>query len=284
MEQGVSFSNKNEYGRAFSETALLLSYAGAAYALSLLILTAATGGEFWRQFTTGAKTQSMSVAYVVTTYLLITSSVILFRSRMSRPSPAREAFLSGDAGRAATAGLLHGAALFSVFFAATSPFTRPAQTGPAGEAAVHALVNIVPSLLLAFTEEFIFRGVIFEISSRSLRITESIVMTSALFALAHMFCHGTLLYKAVYFLNLFLMSAIFCVGTIRFRNIWFSSFMHFAFVYLILMRNYLDFFMLRPECRGIIAGFDDSPMTGLAAAAIMAVVLVFRKRIFGEEK
>lgn len=268
------FSETNNWRRAVSQTALLLLYNAAAYIIVLAILSAATGGEFWKQFTEGSKTQEMTIAYCILLYAGVISATILFRKNSKREKGIKDAFFSGDSKKSSIEGLISGSGMFFLFFAVIYPISYSEPSGQPAAAAIHALINLPACFLLALSEEFIFRGIFFEIFSMYLKKYEAVISASAIFALAHMFCHGTILYKSVYFLNLFLMSVIFCIGNAKFRNIWFSSAMHFIFVYLILMRNYLSLWLLKPEAKGIMAGFDNSPVTGLTAAFIMIIVII----------
>ncbi len=282
MQIGILFSNKNEYGRALSKLALLICLTAAVYAADLALLSVVTGGEFWRQFTSGTKTQTMTIAYAVTLYLSMTASILLFRRKFIK-KPLNISLLSGNAPNCVFIGAITGIIFFSSFFIIISPALYNETIGISfREAILHALINLLPCFFLAFSEEAIFRGIILEVLAEHLKKNEAITVVSIFFALVHLFCPGSVIYKLVYFINLFLFSILLCIGTIHFKNIWVASGFHFAVIYLVLIRNYLNVMLLKPEYRNIALGFDNSPMTSLTASGIMVLAICLYKLLWNK--
>lgn len=284
MSEKYHFSADNNFRRAFAEIALLLLFIGIVYAADLLLLSAVTKGEFWVQFTSGTKTQSMTVAYAVVLYFSLLTAVIVFWNKTSSISPIK-AFFSAMTVRSAGKGILYGFLLFCLFFLLAAPFSSFSKiTQPPQEIMLHAFINIISCFFLALSEEFIFRGVIFGICAKHLKKAEAIIIVSVLFGLAHLFCPGTLIYKSIYFVNLFLFSVILCMGTTVFKNILFSACLHFILIYLILLRNYMGIMTVKPECVGAFVCMDASPMTGLMASLILLCAIYFFKKLLIQGK
>ena len=288
MDKGIIFSDKNEYGRAFAKIALLLSILAGVYFFDLLLLYICTRGHFFAEFANGRMSQPqnhiLNIAYILILYISITATIILFRNKNFKDRKITDSYFSGEIKKPLFLGILIGAVLFFIFFLAISPFSQSEKIEFTQlEIIKHAILHIIPCFLLVISEEVIFRGVIFEIFAKFLKKNQAIIFTSAMFGLAHLFCHGTPLYKFVYFLNLFTMSIILCTAVVHFKNIWCSTGIHFIFVYLILMRNYLKISLLKESYKNIFLGFDNSPVTGLIALGIMVIVLIIYKFNFKED-
>lgn len=289
MDKGIIFSDKNEYGRAFAKIALLLSILAVVYIADLLLLSICTGGYFFTEFTHGRMSQPqnhiLNIAYILLLYISMTTTIILFRNKNFKDRKITDSYFSGDIKKPLFWGISIGAVLFFTFFLVISPFSKSEKIEFTQlEIIKHALINIIPCFLLVISEEVIFRGVMFEIFAKFLKKNQAIIFTSVMFGFAHLFCHGTPLYKFVYFLNLFTMSIILCTATVHFKNIWCSTGIHFIFVYLILMRNYLQISLLKESYKNIFLGFDNSPVTGLTALGIMVIAFGLYKIIYIKKK
>lgn len=288
MDKEIIFSDKNEYGRAFVKIALLLSILAGVYIIDILLLSICTHGYFFTEFTNGRMSQPhnhiLNIAYILILYISMTTTIILFRNKNFKDRKITDSYFSGDFKKPLNLGILIGAVLFFTFFLVISPFSQSETIEFTQiEIVKHALLHIIPCFLLVISEEVIFRGVIFEIFAKFLKKNQAIIFTSIMFGLAHLFCHGSPIYKFIYFLNLFTMSIILCTAVVHFKNIWCSAGIHFIFVYLILMRNYLKISLLKESYKNIFLGFDNSPVTGLTALGIMIIVIVIYKFNFKED-
>ena len=288
MDKGIIFSDKNEYGRAFAKIALLLSILAGVYIIDILLLSICTNGYFFTEFTNGKMSQPqnhiLNITYIILLYISMTTTLILFRNKNFKDRKITDSYFSGDYKKPLNLGIFIGAVLFFTFFLVISPFSQSKKIEFTQlEIIKHAILHILPCFLLVISEEVIFRGVIFEIFAKFLKKNQAIIFTSVMFGIAHLFCHGTLLYKFIYFLNLFTMSIILCIATVHFKNIWCSTGIHFIFVYLILMRNYLQISLLKESYKNIFLGFDNSPVTGLTALGIMIIGLIIYKFNFKED-
>ncbi len=264
--------------KGYAKIALLIFIFAVIYAIDLLVLTIATNGLFWKQFTSSSKTESMTLLYIAVLYFSILSAAIVFWKKNTDINVIK-AFFQKDKNNSALKGVVCGAAIFALFFGlAVLPgffYSKIEIHGGINHALIFLMLNALSCFALAFAEELIFRGIIFNLLKKDSGLIQALIVTSAIFAGAHMFSPGTALYKTIYFTNLFLMSLCLCYGNLIFKNIWFSIGAHWVLIYLFLIRNYFGFLKISPSHSNIFLGFSDSPMSGIYATLIFSCSAYF---------
>lgn len=216
----------------------------------------------------------ISSIYVVALYFMIFTSSFLFWNLTSELSVKR-AFFSGDFLRPTLCGGAAAILLFFVFFIpALIPETfKNCTLTLLPNSGTLLVTHIFIYLVLGFTEEFIFRGIIFSTFSSKYSMLHATIATSLIFATAHMFSSFSPLFKLLFFVNLFLLSALFCYANSKFKNIYFSSVMHSILVYFLFFRNSMNLFTIS-DSNNIFLGLLNSPMSGIYAILILLIAIL----------
>jgi membrane protease YdiL (CAAX protease family) len=81
------------------------------------------------------------------------------------------------------------------------------------------------SLVVAFSEELLFRGYIFQNIYRKNSSVSTVTISSLLFALTHFIRSN---FEIIYFLNIFIAGILFCVMYIKTKSLWCSISFHFV--------------------------------------------------------
>lgn len=281
-------TQNNNVRKAIGNFAFLLILIAGAYLCILLVLSACTGGYFWSVFTKGmlSGVRPLSLAYSILLYTGLMGVCIVFWIKTTG-KPLRDIGLSLEDLPSLGKGILWGGGIFIFFFALLAAlqilYPIAPEKLPQGMAA-HLTINFLASLLLAFSEEFIFRGIIFKSFLQHLTKRNAVIAVSLFFAAAHMFSPGTVLYKLFYFVNLFFMSALLCTAVLKTRNIWLSSGIHFSLIYLFLIRNYLNILAIKPAFQNFLFGYAGQPMAGLYGTAVFAAAIALLSRQYGPKK
>ncbi|MDQ7825632.1 MAG: type II CAAX endopeptidase family protein [Candidatus Eremiobacteraeota bacterium] len=275
--------------KAYRGFLLLVLSLAAGIALLWGILTAATGGRFWRDFTGQHLEGPLSTVYIALLYFMALFIFIKYWNIVSGRSIKAVGIESLDLrlfGRGVALGTV--ALLFYfvplVVMRAVTPVDGKAVAAEMVKAFFwgHIALNALVCLALAFTEELVFRGVIFQSFLKHVSRSHALIFTGVFFAAVHMFCSGSPALKAMYFVTLFCFNAALCSMVLLSGSLWSAVGFHFILIFVILVRNYLKVLEITPQAAGVIFGISQHPMAGLWSIFTFLVTLALLWLLYGK--
>ncbi len=245
------------------------------------------GNGFYNAFRKGRLSPPLSIAYVAVLYSVVLVTIILYWRRHSG-STLRKCGLdiSSSSGRDFSEGSLISAFAFILFFgvlAATGAATStspPEILGTITPSAFirHTAVNALVCFALAWTEELFFRGVVLHIFLKRVTTLHAVMATSALFALCHMFCHGSLLMKLFYGTSLFLLGVILSLMVLRTGQLWMGIGFHGSLIFFSMLKDYFQILKLQAGPWEWLYGLSSNPEAGIWSMVVfISVILYLRK-------
>ena len=245
------------------------------------------GREFYTEFREGRLRPPLSIIYVAVLYSVVLLTIILYWHRLSG-STLR------DCGHEITAlsrrefgeGSIVAAIAFVIFFGVL------AASGAASLASSeiirkitpfsffgHVALNALVCFALAWTEELFFRGVVMHIFLKRVTALHAVIATSALFALCHMFSHGSLLMKMFFGVSLFLLGVILALMVLRTGHLWMSIGFHSTLIFLSMLKDYFQVLKLQSGPWAWLYGLSSNPQAGLWSMIVFLSVILYLRKI-----
>lgn len=273
--------------RAYAEVLALFALLLLEDVIIVALFSAIAGKGFYTEFREGRLRPPLSIVYVTVLYTVVLMTIIVYWRRLSR-SPLRDCGLgiTGSSGHELGGGSLIAAAAFTVFFGALAA-AGAASTSPPPEtlraitplaALAHAALNLPVCFAVAWTEELFFRGVVMHIFLKRVTPLHAVIATSALFALCHMFCHGSIMMKLFYGISLFLLGVILSLMVLKTGRLWMGIGFHGSLIFLSMLKDYFQVLKLGPGRWDWVYGLSSNPEAGIWSIVVFLSLIVFLVR------
>lgn len=272
--------------RAYLEVSALLLLLLLEDVILVALFSVFAGREFYTEFSEGRLRPPLSVIYVAVLYSMVLLTIILYWRRLSG-STLRDCGheVTASSGREFGRGSTIAAIAFTVFFGVLAA-TGAASPAPAGSIEKitllsffgHVALNAPVCFAVAWTEELFFRGVVMHIFLKRVTALHAVIATSALFALCHVFCHGSLLMKLFYGVSLFLLGVILSLMVLRTGRLWMGIGFHGTLIFLSMLKDYFQILKLQTGPWAWLYGLSSNPEAGLWSIVVfLSVALYIRK-------
>jgi len=272
--------------RAYLEVSALLLLLLLEDVILVALFSVFAGREFYTEFSEGRLRPPLSVIYVAVLYSMVLLTIILYWRRLSG-STLRDCGheVTASSGREFGRGSTIAAIAFTVFFGVLAA-TGAASLAPAGSIEKitllsffgHVALNAPVCFAVAWTEELFFRGVVMHIFLKRVTALHAVIATSALFALCHVFCHGSLLMKLFYGVSLLLLGVILSLMVLRTGRLWMGIGFHGTLIFLSMLKDYFQILKLQTGPWAWLYGLSSNPEAGLWSIVVfLSVALYIRK-------
>lgn len=266
---------------------LILSLAGE-YFLLICIMSVIFGRGFWQDFTHSRLSHFQSATYITVLYLVVLCTIIWFWNFFTHESVKNVGvrlqgrWVSQFALGIATgcgAIILYYAPLAIIGLARLTPLPQIIEKVATLAFWKHISLNCAVSLAMAFTEEFIFRGVIFRIFLKNVSRTHALIAANAFFGFCHMFTNGPWSMKLMYFVTLLIFGIALATTVLRTDALWWAIGIHFTLMFFVIVRGTLGTLEIVRGPWEFFYGVNGHPMAGLWSIVVFTAMIFFVKKL-----